>query len=168
MYTPIGQNPQGMLDKGPQKEKNCCYNIFCWIFQILTWGSLIISVVFYLIYGILEIFPVAGVFYLVYIILEFCSTTAKYLYNKSSDQGMYRKMGKLFKTPPEISFLCECYHMANIAQINMDTEGNVYTYKTPEKVVTYRETYKLPYYSARDVSGLFYLNCERANVEKKY
>ena len=50
----------------------------------------------------------------------------------------------------------------------MDKDGHVNTYTTTEKVVTYREIYKLPYYSARDVSGLFYLNCERANIEKKY
>ena len=77
-------------------------------------------------------------------------------------------MGKLFQTPPEINFHCECYHMVTRIHTSVDKDGHVNTYTTTEKVVTYREIYKLPYYSARDVSGLFYLNCERANIEKKY
>ena len=168
MYSPIGQNSTGVLDQGPQKEKNCCCNTFCWIFQILTWGALIASIVLVLTDGIPVIFPVFAVLYIVYLILEFCSPTAKYLCNKSSDLGMYHKMGKLFQTPPEINFHCECYHMVTRIHTSVDKDGHVNTYTTTEKVVTYREIYKLPYYSARDVSGLFYLNCERANIEKKY
>lgn len=36
-----------------------------------------------------------------------------------------------------------------------------------EKVTTYKDTYTLPYYSERDVSGLFYLNCNMAYVRRK-
>jgi hypothetical protein len=34
-------------------------------------------------------------------------------------------------------------------------------------MITYSESYSLPYYSARDVSGLFYINCDEAYIKKK-
>ena len=171
MYKPVAQNPPGMLDQGEQKEHNCCYHFFCWFFQIAVWGLIAAVLVFYFIgteeqwqyyaYGL-------GVAYLVYLILEFCSPTSKYLCNKSSDQGMYEKMGRHFRTPPEILFNCECYHYEIRHHTSRDKNGHVRHYTTRERVVTYRETYSMPYYSERDVSGLFYLNCDKAYVERKH
>ena len=37
MNKPVAQNPPGMLDQGEQKEHNCCFNFFCWFFQIGVW-----------------------------------------------------------------------------------------------------------------------------------
>ena len=90
MYVPVEQSPSsGMLDQGSQKEKGCCYKTACWIFQVLSWASLGVSVFFLCTKkGSPAIFASFGVFYIVYIILEFCSVTAKYLCNKSSNQGM--------------------------------------------------------------------------------
>ena len=34
-------------------------------------------------------------------------------------------------------------------------------------VVTHRDTFYIPYYSERDVSGLFYLNCDEAYIKRK-
>ena len=169
MDAPVGQTSPGIVDQGPQKEENCCYNVACWIFQVLTWATLITCTILVIISdSIAPIFASFGVSYLVYIILEFCSNTAKYLCNKSSDLGMYYKMGKLFQTPPVISFHCECYHYETHYYTTTDSEGRTHTESRTERVTTYRETYNVPYYSARDVSGLFYLNCDRANIEKKY
>ena len=169
MYAPVEQTSSGMLDQGPQKERNCCYTTACWIFQVLSWGSLAASVTLVFMNSKLApVFAFFGVFYLVYISLEFCSLTAKYLCNKSSDLGMYYKMGRLFQTPPDIIFYCECYHYETHTYSTTDSEGNTQTYTRTEKVVTYKETYQVPYYSARDVSGLFYLNCDKADAEKKY
>lgn len=169
MNSPINNNPPGMLDQGSQKEHNCCYITFCWIFQILCWGSLIGSLVMYAqdpdSPGIFASF---GTCYFIYAILEFCSPTSRYLCNKSSDQGMYEKMGRNFKTPPEIRFHCECYHYETRHHTRTNKDGKKEHYTTRERVTTYTETYSLPYYSERDVSGLFYLNCEKAYVEKKH
>ena len=169
MYSPVNQNPPGMLDQGAQVEGNCCFRASCWIFQILCWASLIFSLVIYI--GDNEqvgIFGAFGACYIVYIILEFCSPTSRYLCNKSSDQGMYEKMGRNFQTPPEIRFYCECYHYENVVHTRTNSEGKKETYTTKERRTTYRETYNLPYYSERDVSGLFYLNCDKAYVQKKF
>ena len=169
MYSPVGQNPPGMLDQGSQKEKNCCYNTACAIFQVLCWGSLVTSVLMSMNnnenYYIWASF---GVCYLIYIILEFCSPTAKYLCNKSSDQGIYQKMGRHFQTPPEIHFHCECYHYETRVHYSTDKDGHRHRHTERVKITTYTETYNMPYYSERDVSGLFYLNCDKAYVEKKY
>lgn len=169
MYSPVGQNPPGMLDQGSQTEHNCCWKAGCWIFQILCWVSLVGSLIMYIkdpeAVGVFSSF---GFCYLVYIILEFCSPTSRYLCNKSSDSGMYEKMGRNFQTPPEIRFHCECYHYETRHHTRTNKDGKTEHYTTRERVTTYTETYSLPYYSERDVSGLFYLNCDRAYVEKKF
>jgi len=169
MYTPAVQNqPPGMLDQGSQKENNCCYITGCWIAQIACWASLVASLIIYI--GNKDnigIFGLFGFCYIVYLILEFCSPTSRYLCNKSSDKGMYEKMGINFQTPPEIRFHCECYHYVTRHHYRTNKDGKREHYTTREKEVTYRETYNLPYYSERDVSGLFYLNCEKAYVEQK-
>ena len=36
-----------------------------------------------------------------------------------------------------------------------------------KKIISYSESYTMPYYSFRDVSGLFYLNCDEAYAKKK-
>ena len=68
-------------------------------------------------------------------------------------------MQRLFSTHPEIIFHCECYHY----RYRPTREGR----STKERVTTYREDYSLPYYSSRDVSGLFILNCDKELVKNK-
>ena len=164
-------NPPGMLPQGSQKENTCCITAACWIFQILSWISLVLC-------GILiskdggtnkdEIFVLFGVIYAIYITLEFCSPTSKYLCHKSSNEGIYQRMGMHFQTPPEIIFYCECYHYERRTHYSRDSKGRRHKHTSRVKVTTYTETYYFPYYSERDVSGLFYLNCDKAYVEKKH
>ena len=169
MYVPVEQSSQGMLDQGSQKEKDCCYKTACWIFQVLSWVGLGFSLFFFLSKkGSPAIFASFGVPYMLYIILEFCSVSAKYLCNKNSNQGMYEKMGMHFMTPPAIEFHCECYHYETVTITTADSEGNSHSSTTTQKVTTYKETYSMPYYSARDVSGLFLLNCDKAYAQSKY
>ena len=159
------KNPSKMLDQGSQDENTCrygCYIFFCWLFQICCWGLLIggiFSEISFIIFAII---------YIIYIILEFCSKTSRYLCNKSTSQGMCEKMGNYFRTPPIIQFYGECYHYETRHHTRIDSQGNIEHYTTEVKVVTYTEGYELPYYSERDVSGLFYLNCEEAYVAKKH
>jgi hypothetical protein len=158
-------NPPKMLDQGSQDENTCCYGcyiFFCWLFQVSCWGLLI--------GGIFSttLFMTFAIIYIFYIILEFCSKTSRYLCNKSTSQGMYDKMGCYFRTPPIIRFYGECYHYETRHHTRTDSQGNIEHYTTQEKVITYTEKYDLPYYSERDVSGLFYLNCEEAYLSKKH
>ena len=168
MYSPTGPNPPGMLYQGSQVEHNCCYHTACWIFQILSWISIVASGIIYSKNNDNSVAFVAfGIIYLIYIILEFCSPTSKYLCHKSSDQGIYQKMGIHFQTPPEILFHCECYHYETRTHYTTDSKGHRHRHTERVRVTTYRETYSMPYYSERDVSGLFYLNCDKAYAQQK-
>lgn len=165
MSTTSMKNRPKMLDQGSQDENTCCYGcyiFFCWLFQLSCWGLLI--------GGIFSefLFTFFAIIYIIYIILEFCSKTSRYLCNKSTSQGMYDKMGCYFRTPPIIRFYGECYHYETRHHTRTDSQGNIEHYTTQEKVITYTEKYDLPYYSERDVSGLFYLNCEEAYLSKKH
>ena len=80
---------------------------------------------------------------------------------------MYEKMGQLYRTHPDICFHCECYHYETRTYHERDSEGRMQTRTETIRVVTYSESFSIPYYSSRDVSGLFYLNCDQANVQKK-
>ena len=158
-----------LLDQGSQKEYGKCYLAACWIFQLLTWGCLATSLYFFLNQKKWAICIAVGVCYLVYIILEFCSPTAKYLCNKSSDQGTFEKMGRFFQACPVISFWCECYHYETTITYTTDSKGNTTKRESsPRKVVTHTDSYTFSYYSAKDVSGLFHLNCEKADIMKKH
>ena len=171
MYTPVQQNPPGMLDQGEQKEHNCLFHFSCWFFQIAVWIGIGVDIFLLIKYQNEEIEIGAGGLgfcYLIYLILEFCSPTSKYLCHKSSDQGMYQKMGIHFRTPPEIKFHCECYHYETIHYTTRDKDGKVQHHTRTEKRVTYSETYDFKYYSERDVSGLFYLNCDKAHIQRKH
>lgn len=96
--------------------------------------------------------------YIIYLVVEFCSSSCSYLIHKSSAEGIYQKMHRIFSTHPEIIFHCENYHFEIVGR---DRE------RRKQKIVTYREDYSMPYYSARDVSGAFILNCDREVVKNK-
>ena len=168
-YQLIPKSPADIIQDQADKQSKCCFHSFCWFFQISVWGLIIATVILVCLpdKNYIITLPILGVFYLVYFILELCSPTAKYLCNKSSDEGMNQKMIRFFRTPPQIKFYCECYHYETRTHTSTDSEGNTTTTTTTEKVVTHTETYYLPYYSVRDVSGLFYLNCDQAYLENK-
>jgi len=167
MDKPENQNPPGKSDD-QQKEKKSAYRFFCWFFQIAVWLFFVLSIVLTIskMESQIGLYIAGGFFYIVYLIMEFCSSTAKYLRNEKNDQLMYEKMGENYRAHPEIKFHCECYHYETVHYTTKTSKGVRHNTKR-EKVVTHTETYTLPYYSERDVSGLFYLNCDAAKVEKK-
>ena len=110
--------------------------------------------------GDIIIYIIFIIIYVGYLIIEFCSTTCSYLVNKSTNEAIYDRMQRIFATHPEIVFHCECFHY----EYRRTREGRNYK----ERVTTYREEYSLPYYSSRDVSGLFILNCDKDLVKNKY
>jgi len=173
-----------MLDQGEQREHNQTFNFFCWVFQLTIWVLLIFCFVLNLmesgyvsedsfLYEYLDpkhlkkLYIILGICYFIYLVLEFSSPTSSYLRNKKTDQAMYETMGDIFKTPPEITFYGESYHYVTRIVTTTDSKGRVHTQTRREKVTTHRDSYDLPYYSSRDVSGLFYLNCEKAFAQKK-
>ena len=168
MNTGYNQIPQSLQD-AEEKAENRCMKIFCWSIQILVWVMILSTIVC----SILR--PKAasgcaaglGVFYIIYMVIEFCSPTSHYLCHRRTGNRMYEKMGELFRTHPDICFHCECYHIERRTVTHKDDKGNDHTETRDERVVTFRDNFSIPYYSSRDVSGLFYLNCDEANVQKK-
>ena len=170
-YTPIEQAPQ--TPETTENEENgnesCCFRVFCWIFQILVWISIIISIV--LCSLIREAPPFClgfyGFFFLIYAILELCSPICTYLCIKESGEEIPEKMRKIFKSNPNISLHYEAYHYETRTETTTDEDGNETTTTYEEKETTFRESFSIPYYSSRDVSGLFYLNSNKDLSSKR-
>ena len=78
-------------------------------------------------------------------------------------------MREYFHTPPEIRWHLECFHYENHehTKVSAGTGVGVEHYTSKEKVVTYSEDLNMSYYSARDISGLFLLNCDEALLKRK-
>ena len=148
-------------------DKKTCSDTSCWIFSVIVWILLILFIFTCVKSSLLYFLYPLIVCYIIYLILEFCSPTSKYLCNISTDQGMYEQIGRLFMTPPIIKFYCECYHYRVRHYTTKSKNGQVRHHTKRVRVVTHRETFVIPYYSARDVSGLFYLNYEGAALRRK-
>ena len=106
-----------------------------------------------------------GFLHLVYLIFEFIFIL---LININSLQGIYGKKWKLFHTPFQILFL-----NVNATMILVEKNIKAYPNVTPyndlnKKIISYKEMYKLPYYTERDTIGLFNLNLGTSNIKKKY
>ena len=141
------------------------FSIAGWILQTGTWLLLILFLVLHK--TVLLIICILA--YLLYLIIEFISPTSSYLCNKSSHDGMYEKMKEYFHTPPEIRWHLECFHYENHehTKVSAGTGVGVEHYTSKEKVVTHSEDLNMSYYSARDISGMFVLNCDEALLKRK-
>lgn len=165
----INQNPQEILDQGDQKEHNFYWKCSCWFFQILDWALLVLAIIMGCLgskYS-LHLIIVFIIVHLIYILIEICSPTSKYLCHKNSGNGMYEDMKRYFRTPPTIQFYGESFHYERFVSVTYDKYGNRHEETRQEKIITHTETFHMPYYSERDISGLFYLNCDKDKVNKK-
>ena len=145
------------------QQESACFKVFCWILQLGSWATLILAII-QLKNDKYIYFAYFGIVYLFYLIMEFCSNTFKYIKHKSSEEGIYEIMGKIFQTPPKIKLYCECYHTKYYRKSHKSTSSS----QSYRKVVTHTESYDIPYYSARDVSGLFSLDSKKENLKKKH
>ena len=138
------------------------FNIVGWILQVGTWLFLIL----YFVFQKPALIVICAIFYLIYLLMEFCSPTSSYLCNKSSTQGMYEKMKIYFQTPPMIKWTCECFHYETHNHVRISPQG-IDKYTSKEKVVSYTGKSNMEYYSARDISGIFILNCDKNLLNTK-
>ena len=179
MFSSYGKVPQSAGDEDEEgiSEDNCVRIVFCWIFQLLVWCMAAGTICYYFIVkdkltksdkkNLKGLAIADGVIYFIYLCLEFTSSTSNYLCHKTSGSGMYEKMGMLYRTHPEIHFHCSCYHYETRRYTTKDSKGRRHKRTEKVRVVTHSESFSIPYYSSRDVSGLFYLNCDQANVQRK-
>ena len=138
------------------------YKFFCWISQILIWVFFIVLLLANSKNKVINekdnefIYVFVG-FYIIYLFLEFRSHSLLYIKNKGTSNLINQDMGRYFRTYPEINFYCECYHYE---QVHCGGRGQ-------KKVITHKENYTLPYYSERDISGLFILDVDSAKANSK-
>ena len=159
--------PQQVQDPGaPTRSGNDCLSCWCWTVQFLVWASLVGAVIFIVIDkpAGAAVFPVV---YIIYIISELCSPTFSYLRHQKGNDRMYEKMGELFRTAPTITFRAVCYHYETRHHTYKDSNGHTQHRTERVRVDTHHDSMNMPYYSARDVSGLFLLDIDRANANKK-
>ena len=129
-------------------RSNCCNIFFCWLFTLGTWTFLIIILyrithpeyekhTIYIVFGI--------IIYIIYLIFEFFSTSLRIILSISNN-NIYDKIKNIIQGKPVISINCLCYHREK----REDRDGGTYEVD----VVTFKDSYKFPYYSVRDCSGL--------------
>ena len=166
---PRNQSDQEVLDQGDQKEHNFYWKCSCWFFQVVDWAMLIVAIIvsLYIKKFTIHIIIAFIVVHIIYILLEIISPISKYLCHKSSSKGMYDNMLRNFRAYPIIHFYGKCYHNEIKYYTTTDKFGKIHQHTKTVQVVTNEPEYKMPYYSERDVSGLFYLNCDRAIIKRK-
>ena len=138
------------------------FNLISWLFQILIWFFLAGTIRNYSLdasqaakLSFLILFLIC---YVVYFILELLSQEAKLLKKKTNEYGIFQKMGSYFKTYPVFELYCECFHFESTT----DSPASHW------KRTSYTETYKFPYYSERDMSGLLYIDCDNEIIKNKH
>ena len=169
-YQSINNSPavQTSPDE-PTRSGNACLSCWCWFIQIAVWASicgLVVGIIsetkegYYACYAFLFC-------YIVYLITEFCSPTFSYLRHQKDNNRMYDKMGELFRTAPTITFTAQCYHYETRHHTSKDANGHVQHSTERVRINTHYDKMIMPYYSARDVSGLFLLDIGKASSIQK-
>ena len=129
-----------------------CTKILAKIYQLFLWNALIRTL---LDNSKSRIFII---FYFLYLIIEFTSKNSSYLYNKKSISELYDRLKFIFKTQPTLNISCKCYHYENSLVEEEDENGNKKLVNQRKKFTTYSGSQNFPYYSSRDISGLFFFD----------
>ena len=169
MINDNNQTTQSIKDDF-DKNDICILHILSLIVQILVWILIIVTIICYTFVGTStgNIFLILFILvYLIYFFLQFLSPTYKLLCNKKPIIKINEKMRMLFRAHPDISFHCECYHYVTTTYREKNSNGSIQMKTALEKAITHSENFSIPYYSSRDVSGLFYLNCDKIDLKRK-
>ena len=150
-------------------KDDICYIVFSWILQILVWLTLGLTIYFYVadISGKLGLLILFIVLYLLYLVIEYKSIVYSYLERVTTESGIYEKLAKFYRAHPVFEFYCDCYHYKTVTTRERNFKGRVRSVTRRVQVTTHSEKYTFPYYSERDVSGLFYLDCDKAFINRK-
>ena len=175
--TPLIQSEQ-QPQSDKQKSEGCGISFVSWFFTVGSWCFIIMIILILLPLPdsfeslqdeISSIYIFIGLaFYVIYILVELFSPTGQYLCNiRNNSEGIFSIFGSFFHSFPSIILKCECYHTETETYTTTDSDGNTHTETRTYTVVTYRETLNFYYYTCRDISGLFVLNCDEQNISKK-
>lgn len=142
------------------------FTIICWLLTIGIWVFIILIIIMSIpepkltmenFYSYFHNTPlkkrkkiiyivILSIIYIIYLILEFSSPIFRYLYNLKK-QELYEEMISFIKKKPSFIIKCKC--------TKLNSNENAYN------------TYQFRYHSCRDISGLFTLNIEPIDKDKK-
>lgn len=130
-----------------------------WICQIITWVLLIIVIISIIYKGfstdIFIPFFFFAIGYITYLGINFSSKENILLSSIEENRPMFSYMEGLYTAAPVIRMKSVSYHFFNATKKN--------------KVIAYKDEYEMPYYSYRDVSGVFMLDLkDMKNNSKAY
>ena len=144
-----------------EKKNTISSHIILIICQILVWGFLIYTLIYH------DFYPILIIAYILYIIIELCSHTSFFLLNKKSTNSIYNKLKELFSSPPVLQLSVSCYHYEKRLEQKKDKEGQNVEVEVQERVETYKERREFPFYSFRDISGLFKVDLDNEIYRNK-
>lgn len=146
------------------KDNDCCFHFWCWFLQIVVWCVFIASIILVCFDNSAYIitFPIYVFFHLIYICIEGCSSIGLFLPNYGQIKEVKEALRNYYATPPIIEFYGRSYHI--VVDRGEDSNGN--TVETETEYTTHEEHYKMPYYTERDISGPFHLNCQNEDLKK--
>ena len=119
------------------------------LFQVLLWLMILLTLINK------DFFPLLIIMYILYLIIELTSHTGRFLLNKSSTNFIYNKLKEIFSSAPTFKLSCECYHYEKGIEERKDNNGHIIKVEVTNRITTYRCSEFFPYYSFRDISGLF-------------
>ena len=129
--------------------------------QILVWGFIIFTIINP------DFVAILIITYILYVIIELCSHTGRFLLNKKSTNSIYRKLKELFSSPPVLQLSVSCYHLENRIRERKLENGKIIKEEKLERIETYRERRDFPFYSFRDISGLFKVDLDNEIFRNK-
>ena len=144
-----------------EKKNTISSHIILIICQILVWGFLIYTLIYH------DFYPILIITYILYIIIELCSHTSFFLLNKKSTNSIYNKLKELFSSPPVLQLSVSCYHYEKRLEQKKNKEGQNVEVEVQERVETYKERREFPFYSFRDISGLFKVDLDNEIYRNK-
>ena len=144
-----------------EKKNTISSHIILIICQILVWGFLIYTLIYH------DFYPILIIAYILYIIIELCSHTSFFLLNKKSTNSIYNKLKELFSSPPVLQLSVSCYHYEKRLEQKKNKEGQNVEVEVQERIETYKERREFPFYSFRDISGLFKVDLDNEIYRNK-
>ena len=154
------------VEDAPTRSGTACSSAICWIFQLLVWGGIGGAVYGKLYLSIMWPSVLFLFVYLGYMVFEFTSATFSYLRNLKKSPMITDKLGQYFGTFPVIQFNSISYHMETQRYTERDPAGRLIEKTKQVRVNTYKDTLKLNYYSAKDISGLFHFDLTEKQKRK--
>ena len=135
----------------------------CWMIQIMLWIVFVLTVYLAIAKKNYIMFILFALIYLAYIFLEIKGPIYEMIKNQEEVCSIYDKLGFYFKSPATISLNSVSYHW----YFQKNESGRGFKSGSKRRVISSRDSFSLPYYSCRDISGLFFLSSEDSDLKGK-